>query len=296
MSISAGVSGAARPVETRGGYRQFRATPMCGALGAKIEGVDLSKPIDEALAGELRQVLLDHLVIVFPEQDLSPAQQIAFTSVYGKVERHPLYRSNVLQDYPDILVLEHKEGQWINGRNDIWHTDLTFREDPPMAGVLYCKDVREGHGDTMFANMYTAHDSLSPGLKRMLDGMKAEHSAALLRERNNKNSYNVPIGDIAPPVIHPVIRTHPDSGRKSLFVNPSFITNFVGMTREESLPLLNYLYGVASQPERVYRHRWRVGDVVMWDQRCTMHYVVIDYGPDMHRLMHRTTASGNRPF
>jgi taurine dioxygenase len=130
----------------------------------------------------------------------------------------------------------------------------------------------------------------------MLDGMKAEHSAALLRERNNKNSYNVPIGDIAPPVIHPVIRTHPDSGRKSLFVNPSFITNFVGMTREESLPLLNYLYGVASQPERVYRHRWRVGDVVMWDQRCTMHYVVIDYGPDMHRLMHRTTASGNRPF
>lgn len=136
----------------------------------------------------------------------------------------------------------------------------------------------------------------SPGLKRALDGLKAEHSAALLRERNNKRSYNVPIGDIAPPVIHPVIRTHPDTGRKALFVNPSFVTNFVGMTREESLPLLNYLYEVAAQPERIYRHRWHVGDVVMWDQRCTMHYVVIDYGPDMHRLMHRTTASGDRPY
>jgi taurine dioxygenase len=277
-------------------YTRFETRPMCGALGAEVIGLDLSKPIDDTLKAELRRAFLDNLVLVVRNQKLTERQQIDFTAVFGTVEPHPLYKSRLMEGYPEILVLEHVAGQWFNGRNDIWHTDLTFKPTPPMMGLLYCRAVQEGFGDTMFANMIKAYEFLSPGFRAQIDGLKAEHSAALLRQRNNKNSYNVPIDDIPEAVIHPVVRTHPETKKKALFVNPSFTTNFVGMTREESLPILERLFAAQQKPEFTYRHRWRINDVVLWDQRVTQHYVINDYGPEMHRRMHRTTAAGDRPF
>jgi len=277
-------------------YKRFTLRRMCGALGARITDVDLAQPMDEELRAELNSAFLEHLVLCFPKQNLTNDQQIAFTKTFGEIQPHPLYRSAEMEGYRDILVLEHKAGQFFNGRNDVWHTDMTFKEVPPKLGMLYCRAIDEGFGDTMFCNMYKAYDTLSDGMRAMLDPLKAMHSAARLQRRNNAKSYNVPIKEIPPPVIHPAIRTHPETGRKALFVNPSFVMNFIGMTEEETQPILDYLVNHATKHEHIYRHRWNVDDLVMWDQRATMHYVVIDYDADMHRRMHRTTVAGDRPF
>ena len=277
-------------------YKRFTLRRMCGALGARITDVDLAQPMDDELRAELNSAFLEHLVLVFPKQTLTNDQQIAFTKTFGEIQPHPLYRSAEMEGYRDILVLEHKAGQFFNGRNDVWHTDMTFKEVPPKLGMLYCRAIDEGFGDTMFCNMYKAYDTLSDGMRAMLDPLKAMHSAARLQRRNNAKSYNVPIKEIPPPVIHPAIRTHPETGRKALFVNPSFVINFIDMTEDEKQPILDYLVNHATQHEYIYRHRWNVDDLVMWDQRATMHYVVIDYDADMHRRMHRTTVAGDRPF
>ena len=276
-------------------YTRFGLRKVSGALRAEVTGVDLTQPFDDELKAQLRQAFLDNLVLVLRGQKMTERQQIDFTSIFGPVEPHPYYRSRMIEGYPEILVLQHEKGQWFNGKNDIWHTDLTFKPVPPMLGLLYCREATEGQGDTLFSNMYAAFDALSPGLKRFLDGMQAEHSAELLRARNNRASYNVPIGDVAAPVVHPVVRTHPETGRKALFVNSAFTLNFVGWTREESAPLLKQLFAAVNSHECIYRHRWRPDDVVLWDQRATQHYVVVDYGPEYRRCMHRTTATGDRP-
>ncbi|MBM3572347.1 MAG: hypothetical protein FJX52_08310 [Alphaproteobacteria bacterium] len=276
-------------------YRQITVRRLCGALGAEIGGVDLSRPLDPAVQAEIRRAFLDHHIIAFRGQDLTPAQQIAFTAIFGPVEQHPLYRSTQIDGHPEILVLEHKAGQFFNGRNDIWHADITFAEQPPLGGVLHCRAIEEGFGDTMFANQCLAYDKLSPGLRALLDPMGAEHSARVLIERNNAANYNVPVTEMPAPVVHPVVRTLTETGRKTLFVNPTYTERFADMTAAESRPLLDYLYAWGTRSEFVYRHRWRFGDVVMFDNRCCWHYVVIDYGPDMYRRMHRTTARGDRP-
>jgi taurine dioxygenase len=234
-------------------------------------------------------------VLAFRGQDLGPASQVAFTRIFGEVHRHPLYRSKVLDGHPEILVLEHQGGKFYNGRNDVWHADVTFAEAPPLGSVLHCRDTTPGFGDTLFCSMSAAYDALSPGLRRILDGMHAEHSAARMVERNNAQSYNVPMAEVPPPVVHPVVAVHPETGRRSLFVNPIYTIRFCDMTEAESRPLLEYLFDLATRPENVYRHRWQVGDVVMFDNRCLMHYVAVDYGPSVHRLMHRTTAAGGPP-
>jgi taurine dioxygenase len=276
-------------------YRCFDLVPLSGAAGACLRGVDLSRPIGAELEEEIRRAFVAHSVLLFRDQDLSPAAQVAFTGVFGEVVRHPLYRSVEIPGHPEILVLEHRAGQFYNGRNDIWHSDLTFEACPALGSVLHCRACWEGFGDTMFANQYLAYEALSPRLKSLLDDLEAEHSASLLAERNNRESNNVRIPDTPTPVRHPVVRTHPDSGRKALYVSPAFTTGIVGLEAQESRALLAFLYEHATQPRFVYRHRWRVGDVVMFDNRCLMHYVVLDYPPEMHRRMHRTTAGGDRP-
>jgi len=235
-------------------------------------------------------------VIVFRGQDLPPDRQIAFTRIFGAVEPHPQYRSNMIDGYPEILVLEHKSGQYINGKNDIWHSDLTFLETPPLGSVLHCRAAWEGYSDTMFANQSMAYAALSEPLRRMLDGLQAEHSGARNQRTNNAQAYNKPITHVPPPVVQPVVRTHPETGRKALFVNPAFTTRILGLSEEESRMLLDFLFVHSTRPDFVFRHHWRVGDVVMFDNRCLLHYVVPDHPHDMHRLMHRTTASGDRPF
>ena len=269
-------------------------SPASGALGAVIEGLDVSNLDSEQIAA-VRMLLDEYSVLVFPGQKLTPEDQIAFTANFGAVEQHPLYRSAILDGYPEILVLEHKNHQWVNGRNDVWHSDVTFSEKPPLGSVLYCRAITEGLGDTLFCSMRQAYDTLSPGMQQMLGQLTAEHSSERMVVRNNSEGYNVPIDDVPPPVNHPVVRTNLANGKKNLFVNPIYTIRFSGMTEKESDPLLNYLYEQATRPDNIYRHRWRVNDVVMFDNRCAMHYVVLDYGPEMHRLMHRTTAAGEKP-
>ena len=276
-------------------YRTFELTPLSGSGGARIEGIDLSAPIPVDIEEEIRRAFLDHSVLVFSGQDLSPEAQITFTRIFGEVVRHPLYRSAVIPSYEEILVIEHKAGEHFNGKNDIWHSDLTFEQAPALGSVLHCKACWEGFGDTMFANQYLAYESLSTDLRRMLDGLEAEHSAGLLVQRNNELDHTVQIGKPPPAVRHPVVRTHPETGRKALYVNPAFTTSIVGMPASESHALLDFLYRHASEHRFIYRHRWQVGDVIMFDNRCLMHYVVLDYPAEMHRRMHRTTAGGDRP-
>jgi len=278
------------------GYEHLTVTPVCGALGAEIAGADLSQPVPAEIEVEIRRAFLDHCVLVFRDQDLEPAAQIAFGRLFGEVAPHPLYRSAMIEGYPEILVLEHKAGEFFNGRNDIWHSDVSFEDAPALGSILHCRACWEGFGDTMFANQYLAYEALSEPLKTMLATLEAEHDASLLARRNNRDAYNEAIPDVPDPVRHPVVRTHPETGRKSLFVNAAFTTGIVGMPDDESEALLSFLYTHATEPRFTYRHRWRVGDVVMFDNRCLLHYVVLDYPPEMHRRMHRVTAMGDKPY
>ncbi len=273
------------------GFTRIAARPLSGALGAEIGGLDLSRPMDDRVFAEVREAFHRHLVIVMRDQRIEPGHLVAFTEKFGPVEPHPLGSRRGLDGHPHVMVLENGPGK-LGPRNDFWHSDISFGETPPLGSILYAVEVTEGRADTMFCNMYEAYEGLSEGLKSMLDGMTAGHSAEkLVREVPNRLSV-----DVAPPAVtHPVVRTHPGTGRKALYVNPHYTSAFTGWTPGESRPLLDMLTARATRPENVFRHRWRVGDVLMWDNRCAMHYAVRDYDDTMPRLMYRTTAAGDRP-
>jgi len=250
----------------------------------------------------LRRHLAEHLVLVFRNQSLTPPTQIAFTRIFGPVEPHPLptHRDPA---HPELLVLPNRPGN-PGRRNDFWHTDMTFAECPPAASVLHALEVPENRGDTLFCNMIAAHDNLSETMRDKLRAMRAMHSAEPeVKARASATPDAAP--DAAPDgtvaartpeaVCHPVVWRHPETGRACLFVNPYFTQRFADMTVAESRPLIRFLARHATRPENVYRHRWRVGDVVVWDNRATMHYAVHDYDETMPRLLHRTTAAGSRP-
>lgn len=287
--------GEARLEETRTSYRHIEPKPRTGALGAEIAGVDLSQPLGDEVFGEIEAAFHEHVVLVFPDQQLTPTQQIAFTARFGPVEEHPLRSRPGMEDHPEILVLTNKPGERAP-RNDIWHSDISFAERPPLGSVLYGLQVPEGRGDTMFCNMVKAFAELSPAMQEMLRPLKALHSAAGLAARNNAGNSNAnKIAEVPAAVEHPVVRTHPGNGRPALYINPWFTERFSGMTVEESRPLIDFLCARATRPENVYRHRWRQRDVVMWDNRAAMHYAVRDYDENEVRIMHRTTALGDRP-
>ncbi|MDD9878560.1 MAG: TauD/TfdA family dioxygenase [Magnetovibrio sp.] len=265
--------------------------PASGTLGAEITGVDLSKPLDDATFAEVRQAFLDHLVIFFRGQDLPPASHVAFTERFGALEPHPLGSRRGLDDHPAVMVLENRPGK-LGPRNDFWHSDISFAERPPALSMLHAIEVTEGRADTMFCNMYTAYEELSDTLRAILDGLGAVHDAEILV---NEVPSRVQATEVPPGIVHPVVRTHPETGRKALFVNPYFTRRFDGMSTEESAPLLDYLYARATRHENIFRHNWRAGDVLMWDNRAAMHYAVRDYDDTMPRFLHRTTAAGDRP-
>lgn len=273
-------------------FMHITARPLSGTLGAEIGGVDLSRPIEDQVFAEVREAFHRHLVIVMRGQRIEPEHLVAFTEKFGPAKPHPLGSRRGLGDHPNVMVLENKPGK-PGPRNDFWHSDISFDDVPPLGSILYAIEVTEGRADTMFCNMYEAYEGLSAGLKSVLDGMTAQHSAEkLVQEVPNRLSV-----DVSPPsVTHPVVRTHPGTGRKALYVNPHYTMNFTGWTPEESQPLLDMLTARATRPENVFRHHWRAGDVLMWDNRCAMHYAVRDYDDTMPRLMYRTTAAGDRPY
>ena len=275
----------------------FRLTvkPLSGTLGAEVTDIDLAGSLNDPLVAAIKQAFHSHLVLVFPEQQLTPADQLAFTRLFGPVEPHPLASRRGVDGLPEVLVFENKKGT-PGARNDFWHSDISFAEKPPACSVLYARTITEGCGDTMFCNMYHAYDELSEGMRRMLDGLTAMHTSAPLAQRNRAGvSDGRPIADIPPPAEHPAVRTHPETGRKALYVNPYFTSHFAAMTEDESRPLLEFLCQHSTRPENVFRHRWREGDLLLWDNRCAMHYAVYDYDDTKPRLMNRTTAAGDRP-
>lgn len=270
-------------------------TPITGTFGAELSGERVADGIDGAW---LSRQLVDHRLLVLRDQHLTHAQQVQLARALGEpTPAHPVVPGH--PDHPEILVLDGAQG----GRNARWHTDVTFMPAPPAASVLVGDVMPAFGGDTMWADTRTAYERLSPAVQAAIDTLEAVHRISPLAYWGEP--FDTALGrddaqrlfdDAAkvPPVIHPVVRVHPVTGRKNLFVNPGFTTHIVGMSRIESDGLLRLLYEHATQPELVLRHRWRAGDVVIWDNRATMHYAVDDYGA-AHRCMRRVTIRGTTP-
>lgn len=244
---------------------------MSGTTGARIRGVDLND-LDDATFDMIHEALLAHGVVHLPGQDVAPEAHKAFGERFGPLHTHPAAPG--VDGHPEILLLQNYGKK--RTITEVWHSDVTCETCPPAISILAARTLPEAGGDTMWANQYVAYERLSDGMKQMLEGLRAVHSAFDLE------------------AVHPVVRTHPESGRKALFVNGGFTQHFEGMTRAESRPLLDYLVSFASAPDLTYRHTWSPGDVVLWDNRGVMHFAVHDYG-DQERVMHRVTVAGDEP-
>jgi taurine dioxygenase len=285
------------------GYQTITIENVAGGLGAEVRGVDLSRPLSNSAAADIRQALVDHLVLFFRGQALMPEQQIVFSQVFGPLQRVPYVRP--MDGYPDIIrVLKEADERKISTFGNAWHTDFSFLEEPPMASIFYALEVPGHGGDTLWINMYEAYEALSDGMKRMLHGLRAMHSGRpygvtgappkdLRTSRSIGIERNNPEADRE--IAHPVVRLHPESGRKALFVNSIYTGRFEDMSEAESRPLLDYLYQHVLRPEFACRFRWQPGSLAVWDNRCTMHYAVNDYDGS-RRLLHRTQVQGERPL
>jgi taurine dioxygenase len=273
------------------------------SIGVEIAGVQLPGIDDEDFA-RLHRALLDRQVIVLRDQQLSPEDHLAFARRFGELEPpHPVFAH--LADHPEVSVLETQGNEGIY--NDEWHTDVTFRAQPALGSILYARIVPENGGDTLWASMFAAYEALSPAIKRAIEGLSAIHDicgggpygrTANFREsvlgQPNGLQRLAEIQQKFPPMSHPLVRVHPETGRRALFVNRSFTTRIEGLSKLESAWLLGLLLEHMEQVNFQMRHRWRPNDLVMWDNRCTQHLAVSDYAP-AHRLMHRITVQGDRP-
>jgi taurine dioxygenase len=283
-------------------YQSISVHPVAGSLGAEVGGVDLAEPLRNSVADELRRAFVEHLVLFFRDQTLTSEQHLAVSRLFGPIVRMPYVKH--MADYPDIIaVLKEPDERNISTFGNAWHSDFSFLEEPPLGSLLYARDVPSRGGDTIFANMYAAYEALSDGMRRMLDPLRALHSgrpygvAGVPKDLRTSRSIAIerdnPEADRE--TAHPVVRVHPESGRKALYVNAIYTVRFEDMTPAESQPLLHYLYEHCTRPEFTCRFRWTPGSLAIWDNRCTMHYAVNDYDGE-RRLMHRTTVAGERPI
>ena len=272
--------------------------PVAGACGAELRGFDLSKKLDGGSVDAVLENLYEHKVIFFRGQDLTPDQHVAFSAQLGPVfTDHPAYLPT-LDGHPEVVVLSNQYG----GRADIWHSDVSISPKPPMGSVLYMTECPEFGGDTMWADMTAAYDALSDRMKAYLEGLSAVHDlAGTVRNVTRERSQNTesPTGEMPnttalPNARHPVIRTHPATGKKILYVNPTFTSHIEGVPPAEADAVLAYLHTHQSQPEFQCRWHWKVGDLAIWDNRATHHYAIADYG-DKPRTIHRVTLEGEAP-
>lgn len=268
---------------------------LTGTIGAEIFGLNTARPFSATALADVRQCLLENCVIFFRDQELTMDEQIAFVRQFGEISSSPVYKT--LASHPQIMPVI-KEPTDLNIIGDTWHTDETYQETPPMGSVLYAREVPTFGGDTLWCNLYRAYDTLSENMKHMLEGMRAVHTNEFLTgntaARNATRSTKLLDSVGVSQVVHPVVRTHEETGRKALFVNRPFTYAFEGMSRDESLPLLTYLYEHSAKPENTCRFRWEKGSIAFWDNRCTMHYAINDY-PGQRREMHRITVQGSKP-
>jgi taurine dioxygenase len=271
--------------------------PIAGALGAEIHGVDLGSDLDDATVAEIRQALLDHCVIFFRDQEFGAEQHKRLARRFGEIFIHPNYYGT--QADPEIVEIRREIGDTKVVGED-WHTDTTMVAEPPMGAILYAIEVPPYGGDTLFANQYLAYETLSDGMKRLLGGLRAVHSDRTVAgpkvDHAGRSTKARADADWRETIsVHPVVRTHPETRRKLLFVNYSYTMNFEGMNEEESRPLLHYLFEHGHRPEFTCRFRWTKGAVAFWDNRCVKHLAVHDAQP-FRRYMRRVQIAGDRPF
>ena len=266
------------------------------AVGAEVTGVDLRQPLDDFARKDILDAWHRHLVLVFPGQELSADEQIGFSRNFGELERNdfqPHYRD---AEHPEILLVtnKHLNGKPSETRNTgrNWHSDLTYTTRPAKASLLLCKEKPPVGGDTMWANQYLAFETLSPPMRAFVETLEAIHDVSLIKGIEKRDPQKVAdMKRLNPPVAHPVVKTHPETGRKALFLGQR-IRGFVGYTEEESAPILAFLNEHATSPEFVYRHGWSVNDLVMWDNRCLLHLALPDFDQTKTRHMIRTSILG----
>jgi taurine dioxygenase len=269
--------------------------PLSGAIGAEIFGVDLAQELDAETVAAIRRAWLDHLVIFFRDQDLPPAKLLALARHFGEPIEYPFVKG--IDGFPEITPVIKLEHERVNF-GGLWHSDTTYLETPPMGTMLVAREVPPYGGDTLFANMYLAYESLSPGSRRLLDGLVTVNSSAKadttktredrMRDGANPDARKEYVAE------HPAVRTHPETGRKALYANGGHTVRFKDMTEEESAPLLNFLFAHQTRPEFTCRFRWEAGSLAFWDNRCAQHNPINDYH-GFRRAMHRVTLAGDTP-
>mmetsp|Transcript_40899 Transcript_40899/g.65746 ORF Transcript_40899/g.65746 Transcript_40899/m.65746 type:complete len:415 (-) Transcript_40899:268-1512(-) len=284
-------------------FRHIEATPVTAMLGAEISGVDLSSPaLSEDVVEEIWGAFLLYGVLFFRDQKLSPQEQVGLAKRFGEIDRHPIVKG--MAEEPDVIQIVREAGAPTNF-GETWHSDNSYMLQPSLGSILHAIEVPPVGNDTMFSCAYGTYESLSPALQNLLEGMRAVHTAG---EAFNPasvvgGSFDNPeaaikytkAAELESQSIHPIVRTHPETGRKALFVNSMFTTHIEGMTRAESRPLLEYLFSQVGLPHLTCRYRWKAGDVAMWDNRCLQHVAIGD-NSSHRRIMRRVTLKGDRPF
>jgi taurine dioxygenase len=279
--------------------------PLSGTIGAEIRTIDLHQPLDPETLGAVRQALLDYKVIFFPGQHLSPAEHKEFAAAFGEITvAHPVIPG--LEDHKEVFEIDYTKARALVGRvrseyddRENWHTDVTFVKTPPLGSVLNAIVIPAAGGDTLWADTQAAYEGLSDPVRQFVDGLTAVHdgtrSFGKLLEIVGKGEWDGETFTELVEVEHPVVRTHPETGRRNLFVNPGFTQRIKGLTSRESEAILHFLYRHMTTPEYVVRYRWEEGDLGFWDNRTTMHYAIRDYG-DAHRVIQRVTIRGDQPY
>ena len=268
--------------------------PLTPTIGAEIRGLDLAQPLDAATVGHLRAALLDWKVLFFRDQDITTEQHLAFACNFGELEVHPFAPQK--PGYPEVLAITHDKDS--RGRENTWHSDVTWREKPSLGSILRAIEVPPVGGDTLFADMYAAYEGLSDEVKAQIEGRMAVHDFAHfrvgLRKRGKSEEEIEAFNKAYPMVEHPIVRTHPETGRKAIYVNAAFTQHVVGLEKEASDRLLKHLYAQAAIPEYQCRFRWEANSIAFWDNRASQHYAASDYWPAVRR-MERVTVIGDRP-
>lgn len=277
--------------------------PFDGPLGAEVIGLDLSRPLADETFRRIHRAHLDHHVLVFRDQRITPQQQIDFSRRFGPLQIHVLHQFR-LPGHPEILVVsnivENGKPIGLGDAGHYWHSDLSYKETPSLGSMLHAQELPAEGGDTLFANQHLAWDTLPEHLRRAVEGLRAEHSyLAKYEELRQRSPWRPKLSEAqiaeVKPVMHPVLRTHPETGRKALFVSEHFTTRIVGLPDDESRDLLAQLFAHSVKPEHIYRHRWQPRDMVFWDNRSVTH-LATGYPDHLRRRLNRTTIEGDRPF
>ena len=273
----------------------FTVKPLAAALGVELSGVDFASGLTPEVFQEVRRLLVEHQVIFFRDQDIRPQQHHDLAASFGPLQTHPAY--STVDGFPEITILESTAEN--PSKIEAWHTDMTFRQHPPMGAVLRSKVIPEQGGDTLWASMTAAYDALSAQMKEFLSGLTAEHDFSWgfkesLAEPGGRERLAQAVAN-NPPVVHPVIRTHPESAKKVLFVNSLFTTRILELEKQESAALLEFLYEHVTTPEFSCRFNWEPNTIAIWDNRSTQHKPINDYFP-AHRMLHRIVIDGDMPY